>query len=125
MRKIFNMIAGLALGLCIGCGVTSVYPFYTGRDVVFETALLGTWVESNSTNPADEQWRFEKIEGKAYKLTGIEKDKQTEFDAHLFKLKDHFFLDCRSRDRKDDAVPPHYLFKVTRFDPTLEVAMMD
>ncbi len=119
------MMAGLALALCFGCGVTSVYPFYTTRDVVFEPALVGTWVESNSTNPADEQWRFERIEGQAYKLTGIEKDKQTEFDTHLFKLKGQLFLDCRPRDRMDDAVPPHYLLKVTRLDPTLDMAMMN
>ena len=126
MKRLCNIsIIGLALAICAGCVVTSIYPFYTPKDVVFDAALVGVWAEAGSTNAATENWRFEQSGTNAYKLTVNEKDKHTAYDAHLFKLKGKLFLDCFPRERQDDFVPPHYLLKVTRIEPQFEYAIMN
>ncbi|TAL05065.1 MAG: hypothetical protein EPO07_04195 [Verrucomicrobia bacterium] len=126
MKRLFNIsIIGLAAALAAGCVVTSVYPFYTAKDVVFDGALIGVWAEAGSTNAASENWFFEKSGTNAYKLTVNEKDKHTAYDAHLFKLKGKLFLDAFPQERTGDFVPPHYLLKVTRVEPQFEYALMN
>lgn len=126
MKTNIKITTGLALmTLLAGCVVTSVYPFYTAKDVVFDSALIGVWAEAGSTNAANEHWRFEKAAGQAYKLTIQDKEKRTEFDTHLFKLNGRLFLDLYPRERPDNSLPPHYLLKVTRLEPALEVQVLD
>lgn len=126
MNNATKIAAGLGLmALLAGCVVTSVYPFYTAKDVVFEPALVDVWAETDSTNAASEHWRFEKAAGQAYKLTVEEKEKQTEYDAHLFKLKGRLFLDLCPRERPDNSLPLHYLLTVARIEPALEMNTLD
>jgi hypothetical protein len=126
MKTIIKITTGLTLTtLLAGCVVTSVYPFYTAKDVGFDPALVGAWEKTGSTNAANEHWRFEKAEGQAYKLTVQDKEKPTEFDAYLFKLKGRRFLDLYPRERPDNSIPAHYLLKVTRIEPTLEMQVLD
>lgn len=123
MIKVMTILALLAT--MAGCVVTSVYPFYTTKDLVFEPALVAEWAKKGSANESPEHWSFEKIEGQSYKLTVRDADKQTEFDAHLFKLKDRLFLDTYPRERADHSIPAHYLFRVVRIEPDMELAMLD
>lgn len=126
MKRLFNnSVMGLAVAFCAGCVVTSIYPFYMPKDVVYNAALVGVWAEAGATNAAIENWVFEKRATNAYKLTVNEKDKHTEYDATLFKLKGKLFLDCFPRGREGDLVPPHYLLKVPRIEPQFEYALMN
>jgi hypothetical protein len=126
MKTTLTIAAELALlTLLAGCVVTSVYPFYTARDIVFDPALLGAWAETGSTNASDERWQFERTNDQAYRLTVQDSEKRTEYDTHLFKLKGQFFLDLCPRERPENALPLHYLFKVTRLEPTLELNLLD
>ncbi len=126
MKPTIKITGGLVLlAWLTGCVVTSVYPFYTAKDVVFDPALLGRWAEAGSTNAANEHWQFDKLEGQAYKVTVVDKEKRTEYDAHLFKLKGRLFLDWCPRERPDDSIPPHYLLKVTRIESSLELTMLN
>jgi hypothetical protein len=127
MNLILNKImTGLALlTFLVGCVVTSLYPFYTAKDVVFDPALIGTWTEPGSTNAASEHWQFEKGEGQAYKLTVLKNEKRTEFDTHLFKLKGQLFLDCFPRERPDDGLPLYCLIRVTCHNPALGMSLLD
>ncbi len=126
MKTTIKISTGLALlTFFVGCVVMSVCPFYTAKDIVFEPALLGVWAEAGATNATDEHWQFEKAEGQAYKLTVLKNDERSEFDTHLFKLKGRLFLDLLPRERPDNSIPPHYLFKVTRLESTLEWRMFD
>jgi hypothetical protein len=120
-----KIAAGLILTLLTGCVVTSVYPFYTPKDVVFDPALVGNWVDAGATNETKETWQFKPGDGQAYRFTLVDADKKTEYDAHLFKLKGQLFLDCLPRERHDDFVPPHYLLKVNRLQPNLEMQILD
>ena len=126
MKLTIKITAGLALlTLLAGCVVPSVYPWYTAKDVRFDPALIGAWAEPDSTNAANDHWRFEKLESQTYKLTVQEKEKRTEFDARLFQLKGRLFLDCSPRERPDHSLPLHYLLKVTRIEPTLELSTLN
>jgi|SRR5580765_2301603 len=123
------VIAGVAL-LLAAC-IPSINPFYTDKDVVFEKKLLGEWGEK-----ADEPqvWNFEEGKDKAYKLTVTEKEgKQGEFEAHLFKLKQDYFLDITASEIgtnvadliKASLVPGHLLFRIPQFEPELKLAAVD
>jgi hypothetical protein len=110
-----------AAGLLLtGCVVTSVYPWYNPKDVVFEPALVGTWVEANTTNAPKENVRFERAEGDGYTMT-INGEKSVVHDAHLFKLKGQLYLDYTPREGHEDFIPPHYLLKVDRVAPTFQL----
>lgn len=126
-RLALTALALIGAAVLAGCVVTSVYPYYTERDVVFDPGLAGVWAERGSTNAAGENWKFERAEGQAYKLTvrDADKDKPSEFAAHLFKLKGHRFIDAMPLAGPDDFIPPHYLLKVTRLGPELEMSLMD
>src|ERR1017187_3436262 len=121
MKKILIPILGLATVLLAGCVVTSVYPFYTAKEVVFDPALLGVWSDAAKTNGDKETWTFEKIDGQTYKLIVHEKDKHAEYDMHLFKLKERAFLDGLPRERCDYTTPSHVLLRVDSNQPTLRM----
>ena len=106
-----------------GCVVKSVYPFFTAKDVVFDTALLGTWSE-NGTAEDKETWTFEKLGDKAYQATILSKSETNRFETHLFQLKNQKFLDLCAMERPDGHLPLHYVFKVQQVQPTLKISVM-
>ena len=114
--------AGLAL---VGCVVTSVYPFYTEKDLTFEPALAGTW---NSVKLDEKEvWSFEKSGEKEYKFVMTESDKTNTLSAHLFELKGQRFLDFQLYEPAGDWSPvlPHYLLRVDQTEPTLKTSYLD
>ena len=132
--KTRNLTALAATALLLTACIPSVNPFYTEKDVVFDARLLGEWQEKESEHP--EVWKFEKADDKAYKLTTTDKDgKQGEFNAHLFKLKQEYFLDlipsgCEYATNQADLVasamsPGHLLMRVPQLAPELKLAGTD
>lgn len=124
MKRILGLTAGLALVLLTGCVTLSVYPYYTAKDLTFDPALLGTWVDPENTNADRQTWTFDKINERAYHLTVTENDEKTEFDVRLFKLKGHTFLDCFPRNHDDFSTPCHLLLRVDRIQPVLETRLL-
>src|SRR5262245_18887005 len=123
-------IAG-TLVLLSGCISPSVNPLYTDNDLVFDPLLVGVWVE-DSTQPTDENWTFEKGPGKSYKLTITgDHEEKGEFEAHLLKLKDYFFLDLKPSQVKLDPtqvdvtdwalIRGHLILRVYELDSKLKV----
>lgn len=124
LQPTFAALAAFGL-LLAGCVVTSVYPYYTAKDAVFEPALVGTWRGTEPDAKPDEFWQFEKLENQAYKLTMADGEKRKEYDTHLFKLGGHLFLDCFPRERPEDSLPPHYLLRVGSVAPVLAITALD
>jgi hypothetical protein len=63
----------------------------THNDVVFDSAILGEWVEANSK---DNSLTFIKADDNGYKLIqGEGSSKKTAYLAHLVKLTGKLFLD--------------------------------
>jgi hypothetical protein len=119
-------MAGLApMALLAGCFVTSVYPFYTAKEEVFDPALLGTWAEAGSTSPVDEYWRFESLNGQAYWLTIIENGTTNRYETHRFRLKQHWFLDLRTTNHHEEQLPLHYLIKIAQGESKLQFTLLN
>jgi hypothetical protein len=111
--------------LIAGCVVNSIYPFYTAKDLTFDPALLGTWSDPEETNASKETWTFEKIAPQTYKLTTCNSGETNEFDTHLFTLGGQKFLDSLPRARAAYHAPEHFLLRVRKFTPTLELELLD
>ena len=121
-RTTLSLLGAVALVL-ISCVVTSVYPFYTAKDVVFEPALLGVWT---NTAAADQRWKFEKQGGSAYRLTCVDGKERTIMQAQPFKLQGQLFLDLSRTNAADEPFPPgipsHVLLRVLQTAPSLRMA---
>ncbi len=124
MKLITVSVLGLAVALLAGCVVTSVYPFYTAKDLTFEPALLGTWSDPEKTNDGTDTWVFEPIAATAYKLTVRDNSETNEFDAHLFTLGGQQFLDSLPRTRTAYQTPTHVLLRVKSISPTLQLELL-
>jgi hypothetical protein len=132
--KIRTVLTLTATALLLSSCIPSVNPFYTERDVVWDARLTGEWQEADKAEDP-EIWKFEKSEGKTYKLTVQEQGKQGLFDAHLFRLKGEYFLDlipveCNYATNQADLVaasmiPGHLLVRVTELEPGLKLAFFD
>jgi hypothetical protein len=128
-----NIFVIAAAALLLAACIPSINPFYTDKDVVFEKKLLGEWQEKEKADEP-QSWYFEEAKDKAYKLTVTEKEgKQGEFEAHLFKLKQEYFLDIFATEIgtnvadlvKMSLIPGHLLLRISQFDPELKLAMTD
>jgi hypothetical protein len=128
-----NIVFSAAVALLLAACIPSINPFYTEKDVVFEKKLLGEWQDKEKADEP-QTWNFEEGKDKAYRLTVTEKEgKQGEFEAHLFKLKEEYFLDIFPTEIgtnvadlvKMSLIPGHLLLRVSAFDPELKLAMTD
>ena len=119
-------MTGLALTtLLAGCVVTSVYPFYTAKDVQFDPALVGSWAEAGSTNAANDHWQFDRLHQQAYWLTTVENSETNRYETHRFRLKHHVFLDLCRTNRVEDHLPLHYLLKIENTGAKLQVNVLN
>lgn len=117
------LAAAIAL-VATGCIVTSVYPFYTEKDLVFEPSLLGDWTADNE---ADEQkptelTRVERHGEKGYRVIAFTDNQTNSIICHLFRLKGQLFLDTCPTNHALDLIPVHQVSKVTQLQPVLESA---
>jgi hypothetical protein len=83
----FLILLGVVIFLA-GC-VPSLHPLFTDKDLVFEQALVGSWVEEDGKST----WTFQKSGENAYELVYTENEKPARFQAHLLKLGNYLFLD--------------------------------
>jgi len=114
--------------------ISSVFPFYTDKDTVFEPQLLGTWQDKDQTNDVEE-WTFEQTTNKSYQFTIVGDNKTAKFDAHLFRLGQSQFLDLTPSECKYDAkqsemvalflIPGHLVLQVEQIAPDLKMAWLN
>ena len=114
-------------GLVTGCVVTSVYPFYTKKELVFDPALVGKWAETHATNSSSEYISIEPLSrsDKAYWLTLHTPKRTSSSELHLFRLENHLFLDTYSTNRALDYIPVHQVSKVIQLNTTLKTASLN
>jgi hypothetical protein len=131
MRKSKLVLAFLFVGALVGCYVPSIHPLYTKQDLIFNTDLVGQWVESET---GKSQWVFAKKEDKSYALRITQEDKRVfVFTAHLLKVGEYHFLDIFP-DTEDDTndnfllksmLPVHSFIRIKQLTPTLELEIMN
>jgi hypothetical protein len=124
MKTKIPKIAAVAatLSMMAGCIVLSVYPFYTAKDLVFDPALTGHWVDASKTNS---NWRFAGVDGKWYWLATTDESSTNVFEGHLFQLKNYRFLDLLTTNRVDFHLPMHLISKVEHQGTNVSVQFMD
>ena len=122
MKTCTGILLSVVAVLAAGCVVTSVCPYYTQKDLVYEPAILGNWINEKD---ASETWRFEKSEKMAYRFTLIEARTATVMEAHAFKLQGQLFVDIFSLEEDIHVIPAHYLLKVTQLTPVLRMSQLD
>lgn len=117
---------GAGLLLLAGCVVTSVYPYFTAKDVVVDELLVGKWADPDDAAEPGKYWQFARTNGQAYSLVIHGGEEAQDYLVHLFKLKGRRFIDAEPTARKDDMIPPHYLLQVHRLDASgLTFSIMD
>jgi hypothetical protein len=124
-KRYLLLLAGCALALT-GCLVSSVYPFYTAKDVVFELTLAGSWTNASE---GQERWEFAAVSTNSYRLSYMTKDATNVMQATLFKIQTNLFLDLFNGEIGDEVQPPpipsHLLFRVRQIKPTVKMSPMD
>ena len=129
MKNVVVAVALVGLLLICGCLPVSLNPIYESKDLVFDSALLGTWAEKDG----DTQVIFETAGDKAYIMTNVEYEQQSKFEAHLAKVGDKLFLDLYPRDPgvnindlyKDHMISVHSLYLVHQIQPNLVVSTLE
>lgn len=116
-----SIIVGFLLMLA-AC-VPSLHPLYTDKDLIFEPALLGAWVEAKADSKST--LTFSKVADTEYKMvSGEGSDKKSIFIAHLVKLGDKRFLDVKPDPASEpdcSGLPWHMFFYVSQIEPTLRM----
>ena len=91
MRKNLYVIASISMSLFLaGCWLKSVHPFYAEKDLRFEEALIGEWIENSDKNEHakedEDSWHFVRRGQNAYQLEIGSGDDNMIFAAHLFEM---------------------------------------
>jgi len=137
---LLTALAAIAL-LCSCMPVYSIHPFFTGKDMVFDPALLGTWFDADDTEDRGvvviEQMDFDGQPGYEITLRGITKETSApelaeKFDARLFQLGGSQFLDVVQSDLLSGdeqigvfAMPVHMIAKVSLEQDALTLHFLD
>jgi hypothetical protein len=129
MRKVvFLPVLGLAL-LIAGCvPPISLHPLFTDEDLIFEPALLGTWLLEQEGD-----WcSFEQADEKEYRLTCVVEGDRAEFEARLLRLGSHTFLDTYPNSTSYEnelffahLTPGHIFSRVSLEGESLKLTHMD
>jgi len=120
------ILLGMAIFLS-GC-VPSLHPLFTEKDLVFDPALVGTWVDQDGKNA----WTFQKSGENAYELVYIENEEPAKFQAHLLKLGDFLFLDIFPEEAemknglyKGLLIPAHGFSRIWIAGDSVQLAYLD
>jgi hypothetical protein len=126
MKKLTFALMAAVTAILTGCLVTSVCPFYTEKDLIFEAGLVGDWT---NVKEADDHWKFERDGSNAYRLTYRSGTSTNVMQAHLFMLHGQSFLDLFTMEANDQIQPPpipsHFLLRVVQLKPNVRMAPLD
>ena len=117
-----HLLTAITLAVLLsGCTVRSLNPLYTGKDVVFELGLLGTWAEHDD---ADKNWTFQRYGENGYRI--ISSEGMTPLEGRLVKLSGHLFLDVMPKDGDDAfAIPGHVFVKIELNGDMMQSALLN
>ena len=115
--------------LLAGC-VPSLQPLYTDREVVFDPALLGGWVDKGG----EDKWVFSRSGDKNhYEVVNTRRGKSPgSFEGHLVQLGAYRFLDLYPTEPDIDnetykfhLIPAHSISRIWLEGDVLRVATLD
>jgi hypothetical protein len=128
MRIFMNIIKFFVifalLVLFMGCPVRSLSPLFIETDLVFNTALLGTW----SNMSEDEVLTFQRLGEKRYHMILYENEGDSStYRIQLGKLGEFWFIDSYSKQGGDDyhMVPAYLIWRLLLNEDTLRLAALE
>ncbi|HEX9046080.1 MAG TPA: hypothetical protein VF988_03560, partial [Verrucomicrobiae bacterium] len=123
LKLLKGVAMSAAVSLLAGCIVLSVYPFYLAKDLIADPGLAGRWARLGRPN---ETWTIAASGPKAFILTTVDESSTNGFEAHVFQLEQHQFLDLLTTNRTDPfTLPLHLIAKFNRDDTNLTLPFMD
>jgi hypothetical protein len=153
MKTIRILFFILLMGLTFQGCITSLYPLYTDKDLVFDKRLLGTWHADSSGDTWEisnllqkelEPYKNEKerrerelfksqfINKKTYLLTYTEKGEKAEFLLNLVKLDNNLYIDLCPGPLKtknelfdDHFLPVHSYARIRISDNGFDLSFFD
>jgi len=132
MKSLRAVLVLSLLLLVAGC-IPSVHPLYTGKDLLFEPALVGTWASKDG----GEVWTVARGAGDVYNLDSREKDgndvKTGKFEMRFFKVAGQGFVDFfpveadskRTYFYEAHTLPVHTFLRVREMGKVLKLEMLD
>ena len=127
MRSIKNICVVLGAALILTGCAPSLHPFYDEKDVVFNGALLGSWISGSG-----EKLTFTKSGEDHYDLLYVDEDAPARFEARLVELDGVTFLDLYPHNPDNanglfmaNIVKGHMLGRVVIGEKSLSIALMD
>jgi len=128
MSKIKMFWLAMLTVLTSGC-IYSLNPLYTAKDVVFNPALIGEWVEKED---AEGTLKFEKQEQDGYLVSVVYEGEQKLLIAHLVQVGDSLFLDFFPRVEETEKdfffarmIPVHGFVKFEIRDDSIVLTVFD
>jgi hypothetical protein len=126
MQNILKIFVVLGIASALTACAPSLHPFFTDKDVVFNEALLGVWMDDSGA-----KCKFTKSGDNHYELL-IMDEKPARFEARLIDLGGATFLDLYPKPLGEEInlypenfVPAHSLARVTIDKDSISIAMMD
>lgn len=129
MKNFIKLVTLNFLLILAGC-TSSLHELYTGEDLIFDSALLGVWVDKDSK----ETWEMTKAGEKQYKLLYTDDDgKSGEFIAHLVKVEGKKFLDItpvkpvlsQNDFYQDHFLRVHSFAQITETGSTVQISFLE
>jgi hypothetical protein len=126
MRNILKLFVVLGIASALTACAPSLHPFFTDKDVVFNEALLGVWIDDSGGT-----CKFTKSGDNHYELLVMD-EKPARFEARLIELGGATFLDLYPKPLGEDVslypanvVLAHSLARVTIGKDSIAIAIMD
>jgi hypothetical protein len=129
--KTKNILLIAATGLLLsGCFIKSLFPFYTKKDVVYDSSIIGTWIDSDSSKwIINKQTKWSYPSDSSYQVDIIDNDgKKCTFNVHLFRLNNQLYLDFFPNGHigsnsfvEENIVPTHSLAKISYTTKSIKV----
>jgi hypothetical protein len=110
--------------LSSGCMVLALQPVYDDASVVFDEALIGTWVNAEDETSAI----VERAEWRSYRVAYTDRFATRTFHGNLTKVGAATYLDLtevRGEDEGPFLLPVHGVFRVHVAGDTLSAAPLD
>jgi hypothetical protein len=128
MKKIvYNSLLFVSL-LFMGCPTRSLAPLFTEKDLIFDPALIGTWLDGQNRK---DTYTFQRAGDKDYLVVLCEQKEQgprvVAYQARLGRLGKYFFFDsCPAGEIPDHhLVPAHLITKMWLTGDTLHVVSLE
>lgn len=119
----------IAAFVVAGC-VPTLNPIYTDKDLVFDPAVLGNWVQEKSAIA----WTFTQRDDTSYDLVYTDQEgREAHFIARLAKIEDTTFLDLYPKKPDLQAadfyrlhlVPIHTVYRIEATGSAIQLGIID